>query len=107
MQIKLLEIRDRGTFIPVMAARFNGSEHRLFRAAGFGVGQPAIIVVKLTGGACAAEYDPFNWPKNPRTMHEAHLAIEKSWDSLQNGSVVDVEFELGETQTRKVPDYAD
>jgi len=102
MQVKLFEVRDRGTFIPVMATFFQGGESPLLRAAGYGTFQDYVILTKLTGGECNASYDPYDWPTNPRTMREAHLFIEKSnWGDLQDGQVIDVEFVLGETTVCK------
>lgn len=102
MQTKLFEVRDRGTFIPVMATIFDGAEHPLLHAAGYVAGQHYVILAKLTGGDCAATYDPFFWPANPRTMREAHLFIDKTpWGDLKNGDVIDVEFSLGETSVKK------
>src|ERR1035438_86131 len=97
MQTKLLEDHDRGTFIPVMATAFDGTEHQLLRTAGFTGQERYVIVVKLVEGG--AQYDPHAW--NGRTMLEAHRYIEKEWDSLLDGGVVDVEFILGETKVCK------
>lgn len=101
MITKLFEVRDSGTFIPVMATRFKGNESPLFRAAGYGPDQFYVIVCKLTGGECAATYDPFGWPKDARTMNQAHLYIEKNFDLLSSGDVIDVEFIMGLTTLKK------
>ena len=102
MEIKLLEVRDCGTFIPVMAVRFGGGEHGLLRAAGYGADQHYAILTRLTDGQ--SMNDPYKWPN--RTMREAHIHIERSWNILQDGSVVDVEFVLGETAKEKTSDLA-
>lgn len=105
MQVKLFEIRDRGTLIPVMATFFDGAESPLLRVAGYAAGEHYVILTKLTGGECSAEYDPFNWPANPRTMREAHRFIATSpWGDLQDGQVIDVEFLQGETSAPKTSD---
>lgn len=101
VQVKFFEVRDSGTLIPVMVTSFTGSDHPLIRYAGFDPGACAIVLCKLVN--CIAHYDPYDWPDNPRTMREAHLAIEKQWESLKDGDVIDVEFELGETTVKKEP----
>lgn len=119
MQTKLLEIRDVGTFIPVMATRLSASSPEqmyLLRRAGYGPiqrldpsadGQPPyheiepyIVLWPLVGGHCT--YDPYDWPTRARTYPEAHRYIIQHWFELVNGDVVDVEFILGETKKPKV-----
>ena len=97
-QIKLLEIRDVGTFIPAMAVRVSGEDGYLMRRAGFGA--PMVYLIALATERCA--YDPWNWHGGGRTMNIAHQFIEKEWDSLTEGDVVDVQFILGETTAPKV-----
>ena len=113
MEVKLFEIRDRGTFIPVMAVRLivnemgdaGEVEFFLLRRAGYSKDQilisqaePYIILCKLDG--IEAQYDPFAWP-NRRTMGTVHRHIIDLWQELKSGDVIDVEFLLGETQTPK------
>lgn len=95
MTTKLLEIRDRGTFIPALAIEVSGADGYLMRRAGF---QSAIIylIALATQKAC---YDPYNWGN--RTMNTAHQYIEREWYTLNDGDVVDVEFILGETTDPK------
>lgn len=95
MTSKLLEIRDRATFISALAIRVSGDDGYLMRRAGFNA--PMIYLIALaTERAC---YDPYNWGN--RTMRTAHHHIEVMWDTLKDGDVVDVEFVLGETRTPK------
>ena len=98
MVTKLLEIRDDGTFIPAMAVRVSGTDGYLMRRAGFG-DVPMVYLVKLATEDC--RYDPYNWD-NPRTMGHAHNYIAEHWDELSDGDVIDVEFILGETTTKKI-----
>ncbi len=113
MEVKLFEIRDRGTFIPVMATRLivnelgemGEAELWLLRRAGYNesqvlisVAEPYIILCKLDG--VEAQYDSFSWP-NQRTMGNTHRHIIELWSELKSGDVIDVEFILGETQTPK------
>ena len=96
MEIKQLEIRDRHTFIPVLAIEVSGADGYLLRRAGFG--HSMVILVHLEGMKC--NYDAYQW-SGSRTMKEAHNYIQNSWDSLSNGDVVDVEFLLGEAPAPK------
>jgi len=96
METKLLEIRDKATFIPALAIQVESSDGYLLRRAGFGP-NPLIILVHLEGMKCA--YDQYDWGN--RTMNEAHNYIQNSWNSLRNGSVVDVQFIIGETDQPK------
>ncbi len=104
MEIKFFQVRDRSTRIPVMAVRVTAAdcerpEHGELRHAGFRESD-YVFVTKLTGPE--TQYDPYEWPANPRTMHQAHLYIEKRWGELPGrGDVVDVEFILGETAVEK------
>ena len=116
MEIKLLEIRDRATFIPAMAIHLRNrtpSEFFLLRRAGYSAEQiggreedvePYIILCTLTG--TEANYDPFEW-RNQRTMGTAHRYIIEHWKELESGQVVDVEFVLGETTTPKMSEQAE
>jgi len=112
MEIKLIELRDRGTFIPVMAIRLTWRdliERFLLRRAGFGDEQiapespsqePYVIMCSLVNGDLGAHYDPYNW-KNQRTFGTAHRYLIQYWNVIQSGQVVDVEFILGETTEPK------
>lgn len=95
MTTKLLEIRDRHTFIPALAIQVSGADGYLLRRAGFE--SPMVYLIALATQRC--QYDPFSWGN--RTMNTAHQYIEAHWDALADGDVVDVEFVLGETPTPK------
>lgn len=107
MKLKLLEIRDRGTFIAAFAFSVeqywepnSKSEARgyLLRRCGFQPNSSSIVLGYLTGGrpACA---DPYEW--NDRTMTVAHRYIIERWCQLDDGDVVDVEYILNETTKPK------
>ena len=107
MEIKMFEVRDRATFIPVMAIKPNPrceAERALLARGGFGrdaeAQQRYTIVVKMND-SMGATYDPYAWVKCGRTMNHAHRHIEANWDKLASGDVVDVEFILGETAAPK------
>jgi hypothetical protein len=100
MQIKLLEVRDSATFLPVFAISTkpeNSGQGYLLRRCGFNSGD-AVILARLRGEAPSSA-DAYFW--NDRTMQTAHLYIEKHFDQLKDGDVVDVQFILGETDKPK------
>lgn len=100
MQVKCLEVRDRATFIPVMAVSTvpdNEGQGYLLRRVGFRDLQ--VIMTWLTGERQATA-DPYFW--NDRTLQVAHSHILEHWEDLSDGDVVDVEFILGETTTKKI-----
>lgn len=103
MKSKMFEVRDSGTTIPVIAIKTAGDnveEHLHFRRCGWGPN--SVILVKHNGGTEIA-HDPFKWRENgTRTMFEAHMHIQKNFDTLDNFAVIDVEHILGETATPKV-----
>jgi len=98
METKQFEIRDRGTFIPALAVRVSGTDGYLMRRAGFD--NHCVYLIHLEAETCA--YDPFNWGSPSRTMQVAHLHIEQHWDELVDEDVIDVEYLLNETETKKV-----
>ena len=125
MVSKIIEIRDRGTFIPALAIRLGSPvlswpygyaeerERYLLARSGFGRTfedqSEYIVLCKINGGEpCECHIDPFSWGQNPRTMFVAHLyllnrhgelhnGIEKhdGFDSLPQGVLIDVEYILG------------
>jgi len=118
MQTKILEIRDRHTFILVLCVDMNpssgwpvpGGAEVLWalRRCGYPCDQcPNILLTRLDGEGVATN-DPYNWPHNgpygvgERTYPVAHDWIIKHWAELSDGDVVDVEFILGETKAAKI-----
>lgn len=95
MQAKLLEIRDSGTFIPVLAIDIDARDGYLASRAGFG--SRCIELVYLASNRCA--YDPYDWAD--RTLQTAHVYIEEHWDEIEHEDVIDVQHILGETATPK------
>ena len=100
---KVLEVRDAGTHIPVLAIRMlakNGIQrYYIHGRCGYPNDGSCIAVVRLNDydGNC----DPYAWTNN-RTMSNAHHYIYEHFDELNDGDVVDVEFILGEKPTKKV-----
>lgn len=109
--VKFLEIRDAGTFIPALAVSMDAMRWEnpldvwLLRRGGFGVSSECVFLCKLhTGGG---EYDPYSWHASSRTMQVAHEWIEKHFNELKSGDVVDVEFILGITKAPKTSERLD
>lgn len=107
MITKTFEVRDRSTFIPVLAVKMRPSCERdryLMGRSGFGTDPERqaeyVLVVKLDGGDGRSACDPYGWPGGARTMKVAHSYILKHFDVLESGALVDVEFIEGE---RAVP----
>jgi len=102
MKTKMFEIRDLATTIPVIAIKTQGDtlgEYAHFKRSGWG--NNSIILIKHNGEVIA-NYDPFIWIENgTRTLFEAHKYIEQHFDELENFAVIDIEFILGETKTKK------
>lgn len=102
MQVKLLEVRDRGTFLPVFAldtAPSNEGQRYLLRRCGFAPDGKTIIIARLNGEGNSSA-DAYHW--NNRTMQTAHIYIDEHFAELQDGDVLDVEFILGETKVPKI-----
>ncbi len=112
MKVKTLEVRDEGTFIPVLCVDMqpgleSGSaaqraQHYLLRRCGYPCdGQSNVIMTRLSGDGQATN-DPYGWKDGARTFPVAHNWIIENWDTLKDGDVVDVSFILGETTKPKV-----
>ena len=107
MNIKLFEVRDSMTMIPVMAINTNTlrmaaeeKEHWLMMRAGYGANDLIMMCRALDGNFRynSFEHDPSG---TTRTMKVAHEHIQNNWDHLNSGDVIDVEFILGETTEPK------
>lgn len=110
MQLKLFEIRDRGTLIPAVGLSTDplnaegGREDWLLKRAGYGDGSDLVILVRLhpEAGRVNATYNPEDWKvDNTRTMHVAHWYIQEHWKELITGQVICVEHILGEREKPK------
>lgn len=102
MIIKLLELRDEGTRIAVMAISVtpeNEQQRALIRSAGYSPSFDDVMMIDLH--SCNGSYDPYKHG-GARTRREAHLYIREHFSELKDGDVVDVEFILGERDTPKV-----
>lgn len=105
MEIKCLELRDRNTFVPVICISpvpDNEAQHYLLRRDGYrgNTDEPCIIMIDAQCRGVA--YDPYDWQHDRRTKPVAHLFISEHWHVLKDGDVIDVEFILGETSSKKI-----
>lgn len=103
MIVKMFELRDRATFIPVICIEMTQENLRdqeswLLRKAGYDDLSRCILLVRAEGGK--ANYDPYAW--GDRTFTIAHDYISKFWEILTPGEVIDVSFILKETTEKKV-----
>lgn len=103
MEVKVLEIRDRNTFIPVICIRptpDNEAQRYLLRRDGYTgtMAEPCIIMINAQCRGVA--YDPYEWADR-RTKGTAHNWIAEHWSELADGDVIDVQFIIGETTAPK------
>lgn len=102
METKLFEVRDSSTLIPTIAIKVtvgNKGENFLIRRAGYSTERDYVLFGDINGGS-KLEYDVFAWGN--RTRHEAHKFILKHFDALESGDVIDVQYILKETPTKKL-----
>lgn len=108
MKTKLIEIRDIGTMIIALCVDMNPdneAQRLALRRYGYPCdGRPNIVITHANAHGQAATNDPYAW--GDRTWATAHDYVIRRWDELQDGSVVDVEFILGETTEPKVSELA-
>jgi hypothetical protein len=105
MEIKCLEIRDRGTFIPVICLRpvaENEAQRYLLRRDGYRADHSEPCIIMIDAQCRGVAYDPYDWINDARTKREAHHYIRENWHDLRDGDVIDVEYILGETTEKKV-----
>ncbi len=104
MKVKVLEVRDEGTFIPMLCVDMNhdnNAQHYLLRRCGYPCDEhPNILITRLSADGTPAWNDPYAW--GGRTFPVAHDYIIKNWETLKDGDVVDVSFILGETTKPKI-----
>lgn len=102
MKAKTFEVRDRHTFIPVLAVKLepsNQGDRYLLARAGYGPSPEAqekyIQLIRIQGGHGPTTCDPYEW--DDRTFFTAHQHLVENFDQLESGAVIDVQFILGET----------
>ena len=102
MKTKLFEVRDEGTFLPVVAIQCEPANERetyLLARCGYGRQPSEFVLLARLNADTELRYDPERW--GGRTMPAAHQYILDHWDELQTGDVVDVQYILGEAKTPK------
>ena len=107
MDAKIIEIRDEATFIAVLCVDMNPdidddfTQRYYLRREGYSCnGKPNILITRLSADGAPATNDPYYW--QGRTWPVAHHYILEHWAELENGSVVDVSYILGETDKPKI-----
>ena len=102
MKLKILEIRDEGTHVPVMVIQMLAEDEVQAWYVHGRCGHPrdgsGVGLVRLDYGD--GKFDPHGW--GGRTMPVAHDWIIRHFAELQDGDVVDVQHILGETQVKKL-----
>lgn len=102
MICKMVEVRDRGTCIPMLAIKLaethNSQEHWLLKRGGWTPGSD-VLLVKMTDNV-EIQHDPYCWD-NRRTYGNVHNWIKEHFDKIVPGQVIDVEFILGEVDRPK------
>ena len=107
MDVKLFELRDKVTFLPVICIKLSPrieAERYLLARKGYGrtkaKQEQYVIMTALDGGTCT--YDAYGHGGGTRTRQVAHSHIIENWDDLKSGQVIDVEFVLEETAQPKI-----
>lgn len=98
MQVKILEIRDEGTHIPILAVKMLADNETQAWYVHGRCGYPrdgTSIAITPLGGERNFSCDPYHWAGN-RTLAYAHNYIIDHWDELSDGDVVDAEFAAGQ-----------
>lgn len=104
MEIKCLELRDDGTFVPVICIRpapDSEAQRYLLRRDGYRGAEDERCIIMIDAQCRGVAYDPYDW-KDRRTKGTAHNYIAEHWHELNDGDVIDVEYILGESAAPKV-----
>jgi hypothetical protein len=101
-EVKAFELRDRGTFIPVLCVAGDMSETDepdcyLLRRGGWRLDQQFVYMINVNDARC--QHDPSAWGAEPYMT--AHDYIRAHWDELNGGEVIDAEFIRGESTSPK------
>ena len=97
MIAKLFEVRDRGTFIPMLAVQCDPAdenERYLLAHAGFGKDAATqrgyVLCGEIDSGKFKMSYDPLDFPDG--TLRQAVEHIQANFHALVSGGVIDAEF---------------
>lgn len=107
LQTKLLEVSDQATRYFVMAIKMYDETDKannmiLRRGLGFSMEHPNILIVDPN--TKEVQYNALSWPANPRTNRYAAMYIEKHWDELKDGDVVDAYQQYVIETNKRLPD---
>jgi hypothetical protein len=103
-EIKIFEIRDRATFLPVIAVKIPGwrniktPDSVKYLVWWAGHVRDVVILYNLTN---PHKMESFYGAWGDRTYQTAHKYIFENWDMVISGQVLDIEFILGEVDTPK------
>ena len=103
MDVKVFEVRDAATFIPVIAIHLHtrtSEEQYLLGRSGYENAEDYVLLSRLNEQG-PLTWDPYGHGTDARTLQVAHAYIQKNWNVLGSGDVVDVEYILGERDTVK------
>ena len=99
MELKLFELRDHGTFIPLLCIKPDSPgtpfEEKMAWRYGY-KNSRAIIVTHMSVPDRGCNNDWSAW--GDRTFAVAHRHIEEHWDTLKTGDLIDVRVLLGEAE---------
>jgi len=102
---QVLEIRDIGTFIPMLCVDMNhdnDDQRYLLRRCGYPCdAHPNILMTRLSGRWHASVERSYAW--GGRTFPVAHNWIIENWEKLTDGDVCRRGIILGETQSQRYP----
>lgn len=104
MEAKLFELRDKATFIVLLAVKLDPTcdkDRYLLSRAGYGrtdVDQSEYILL-MNASSGNGE---FNCEFYDRTYAQAQLYLRHMWSTLKSGDLLDIEFILGETEVPKI-----
>jgi hypothetical protein len=96
VETKMIEVRDRDTFIPCLAIKLSAScdpERYLLARVGYRTAEIPVVLMQVS--TLRATDRPHEWG-DLRTMPAAHRWIVEHFDEIEDGQVVDVQFILGE-----------
>ena len=105
MKSKIFEIRDGSFYIPVLATATNMEncdylvEAYHWKYANYKQYSPLVIVTQINSNPLKSAYSPDEWTS--KTMQIAHEYIEENFNDLKSGAVIDIQYILGETNTKR------
>jgi len=103
MEVKVLEIRDSMTFIPVICIRpvpLNEPQRYLLRRDGYSGSADEHCIIMIDAQCRGVAYDCYDWRSNTHAV--AHNYIARHWAEIRDGDVIDAEFIRGESQAPKI-----